>query len=242
MCWDSSNVRADLYRLCTKAPGQPHQAEARANQWQRWWAPGPRWSLLQLLSKGLLGLGCAGPALSVAGIHETTRSRGDGPCVQMRAMGSGDRWVVKFKEATPTDKVADVCMSMQKAPEIVAMGQGSSGGHCHTQAQVQAAQLAVRTTPMPHYRTAITLTHQELFGRLLWVQQRFFTADDDAAVGRCGAQEVGVIGVQADRSSLDKLRSQHAQDIDFIEPDYQVRFCEPRSITKNRRMLVHTSA
>jgi len=33
-----------------------------------------------------------------------------------------------------------------------------------------------------------------------------------------------VIGVQADRSSLDKLRSQHAQDIDFIEPDYQVRF------------------
>lgn len=42
-----------------------------------------------------------------------------------------------------------------------------------------------------------------------------------------------MIGVQADRSSLDKLRSQHAQDIDFIEPDYQVRFREPAAPTPN---------
>jgi hypothetical protein len=36
------------------------------------------------------------------------------------------------------------------------------------------------------------------------------------------AHEVGVRGVQADRPQLDKLRSQHAQDIEFIEPDYEV--------------------
>lgn len=77
-------------------------------------------------------------------------------------MGSDDRWVVKFKEATPADKVADVCVSMQKAPEMVAMGYGgSSGGHCHTQAQVQATQFPARTSSMPHYRMAIILTYRE---------------------------------------------------------------------------------
>jgi len=145
--------------LHPRLPDQTHEAEARANRFVAG-VVGP-WSSLESFAAALLGAARSWLCQGTISCHRhprdiSFRSRSDGLFVQVRAMGSGDRWVVKFKEATPPDKVADVCVSMQKAPEIVAMGQGgSSGGHCHTQAQVQATQFPTCTTPMSHHWIAI---------------------------------------------------------------------------------------